>query len=171
MIRPPERDSLPEYYRKYYDYLQGDDVLRSLHEQAADIQSLADGLATEREGFAYAPDKWSLREVVGHLIDTERILAYRALRISRNDSVELPGFNENEYVKNFDFNRFPLADLVREWLTVRVATISLFEKMDDGYLERIGKANQVSISPRMLAFFIFAHAAHHLNVINDRYLS
>ncbi|MFM7217658.1 MAG: DinB family protein [Bacteroidota bacterium] len=170
MIRPPERSSLPDYYQQYYSRMKGDDLLLALHEQAADIQELAEGLAVERQGYAYAPGKWTLREVVGHLSDTERILAYRALRISRKDSIELPGFNENEYVMNFDFNRFSIDELVREWLTVRVASLSLFENLDEQSLDHMGRANGAAVSPRMLAYFIFAHAEHHLSVIRDRYL-
>lgn len=170
-MQPPRFESLSTYYRSYYGYLQGDHLVQSLKEEASTIASLVDIIGMEKELFAYAPGKWTIREVLGHLIDTERILSYRALRISRKDCIELPGFDENEYVKNSNFNTIPVTDLCAEWLSVRAATILLFEHMDEQVLDFIGKANGMEVSPRMLAYMILTHAVHHLKVMEERYLT
>ena len=117
----------------------------------------------------YAPGKWSVSEVVGHLADTERIFAYRALRFARNDATPLAGFDENQFVPPANFDARPLPDLAEELRAVRLASVALFRRLDDAALARRGTANQVEITVRALPWIIAGHERHHVAVLKERY--
>lgn len=169
-MKSPSKASLPTYYQTYFDSHPSDDLMLSLRNQYDVISALSSSIPAGKELFSYAPGKWTIREIIGHCMDTERIFSYRILRLSRKDDTALPGFDENAYIANFDFNRFTLDSLCKEWLTIRRSTISLLERLEDEALDFTGTANGVSVSARMIAFFSYAHAAHHLRIINERYL-
>jgi hypothetical protein len=169
-MKPPLKETLPSYYQTYYDNNPTADIYAALVSQCEVIAGLAALVSAEKELFAYAPGKWSIREVIGHIIDTERIFSYRILRLSRKDATELPGFDENDYVRNFAVNRFTLESLLQEWLTVRSATLCLLERLEDEDLDFTGTANGIKVSSRMIAYFCYAHASHHLRILNERYL-
>jgi uncharacterized damage-inducible protein DinB len=169
-MKPPLKASLPEYYQSYYDRFSSDDIIAVLRNQTDSDIAFLKNLPLEKETFAYAEGKWTIRELIGHIIDTERIFAYRILRLSRKDNTPLPGFDENEYIRNYDFNRFQLSDLLEEWKVVRKGSLALLEKLTDDELDFIGTANGINISSRMIAFFMMAHAAHHLTILQERYL-
>ena len=124
----------------------------------------------DRADFAYAPDKWTLKQVVGHMIDVERVLSYRAIRFSRNDATELPGFEENDWVANSNFATRTLSDLVDEYEAVRAATVHLAKHLDANMLLRRGTANGQGITVRALLYIIAGHELHHTALVRERYL-
>jgi hypothetical protein len=126
---------------------------------------------TEADGdLRYAPDKWSLKEVLGHINDTERIMAYRALRIARGDATPLAGFEQDDYVRNGPFSDRSLADLIEDYIAVRRATITLFRNLDEAAFARRGVANKNDVTVRALAYIIAGHELHHRRIIEEKYL-
>ncbi|MFM2206762.1 MAG: hypothetical protein RL213_737 [Bacteroidota bacterium] len=167
-MKAPSEESLNDYYRSYYRYLVTGDLLKDLSGQMNTISGLL-AVPSEREGYAYAPGKWDVRTVVGHLVDTERIFSYRILCLARRDTTPLPGFDENVYAINAGHGSVPLSRLVNEWTTVRLALMVLLDSLDDEALDFGGTANGKPVTARQLVFMVFAHAAHHLQVLRDRY--
>ncbi|HZI19728.1 MAG TPA: DinB family protein [Pyrinomonadaceae bacterium] len=164
---PSEREYAP-YYAKYVALIEGD-VLGVLRRQLADINSLPGELTERRAGEPYEPGKWSAKEVVGHLVDTERIFAYRALRFARGDRTELPGFDQDEYVRAANFNGRTLADIAAEFAAVREATLRLLDSFGRQEWTRSGPANDSEVSVRALAYIAAGHAAHHFKILRERY--
>jgi hypothetical protein len=140
-----------------------------LESQLADTLALLRRVPRDREDFAYADGKWSVKEVVGHLSDSERVFAYRALRFARNDPTELASFDENAWVANADFGRRGLADLVEEFDAVRHATIRLAKSLNADELARRGTANGNGVSVRALFYIIAGHERHHVGLLRERY--
>ena len=167
--RPAEGEYLP-YYGRYVSLVPEGDILAILARQNEATLALLRGLAESQGGYRYAPEKWSIKELVGHVTDAERIFADRALRFARHDQTLLPGFEENDYVKNGDFDRHSLADLTAAFGDVRRATLSLFRMMAPEATLRRGKANNAEISVRALAYVIAGHELHHMGVLRTRYL-
>ena len=165
----PHADEYDPYYAAYIDRIQEADVLSALRQQqaesAATLMSLSDEAATLR----YAPAKWSVKEVVGHLCDTERVFVYRALCIARGESQPLPGMDQDVYVTGANFDSRAIDSLAEEFVAIRSATIALFESLDEQGWSRSGIANDVPISVRAIAFIIAGHEAHHLAVLGDKY--
>ena len=145
------------------------DPLVLMRAQLDGIPALLAGVGESRGGHRYAEGKWSIREVVGHLADVERIMAYRALRLARADSTPLPGFEEDDYVAAGSFERRTLAALIDEWQSVRRGTITLFGGLPAEALERRGTVNNGPMSVRALAWIIAGHAHHHVTVLRTRY--
>jgi hypothetical protein len=133
--------------------------------------SFLSSLGQGEENYAYAEGKWMLKEVVGHVSDTERVLSYRALVFARNDKTPLAPFNEDEYIKQSNFRSRTLKDIMEEWKTVRAATLSLFNSMDDEMADRTGIANGMDLNARSILYFILVHERHHLQIIKERYLT
>ena len=167
-MRTPQQEQLPEYYKTYFHYSTSTDLMVALREQAHIIAAISN-YPSEKEHFSYDIGKWTVREVIGHLLDTERIFAYRILRFSRKDATPLSGFDENDYIRNSPFKNIPLRQLSAEWLSVRQSTVMLLESLTDDCLDFEGVANQVVVSPRILAFMVFVHAEHHFKVLKERY--
>jgi hypothetical protein len=156
---------------QYIERLAGcRDIVAHLAEQGERTRALLAGIPEERAGFRYAPGKWSIRDLAGHLADSERVLAYRALCVARGDQTPLPGFDEVSYAAAAGADRRTLADLVAELAAVRAATVALFAHLDEPALERLGTANQYPISARALAAIIAGHELHHLAILEERYL-
>ena len=169
-VARPEPSEYAPYYGKYVGLVEGEDVLRALGEQIDDSLATLRGVSAPESLGPYAPGKWSLREVVGHLIDAERIFAYRALRFARNDKTELPGFEQNDYVPAGRFDSRSLPDLIAEWELVRRGNILMFRGLDaDAWLRR-GVASQNEMSVRALAHVIAGHELHHMKIVRERYL-
>jgi hypothetical protein len=163
-----------EYAAPYADYVAqvGDaDVLDLLERQLETVARLLGGVPESRAGHRYAPGKWSVKEVVGHLADTERIMAYRALRIARGDTTPLPGFDENAFVRGAAFDLRSLGSLADEWAAVRRATLALLRPLDAETSRRTGSASGHPVSVRALAYMMAGHVAHHLGVLQTRYLT
>ena len=168
-LRPQPGEYAP-YYEKYLSQIESNDIFSTLDDQRRQMLLLLSG-RTEADGdLRYAPDKWSLKEVLGHINDTERIMAYRALRIARGDSTPLPGFEQDDYVRNGPFSDRSLADLIEDYIAVRRATITLFRNLDEAAFARRGVANKNDVTVRALAYIIAGHELHHRRIIEEKYL-
>ena len=166
----PQPTEYAAYYEKYVSLVPGTDILGVLEAQGMLMAQLL-GARSEREGnFRYASDKWTVKEVVGHITDTERIFAYRALRISRNDKTPIEGFEQDDYVKNGGFNDRTLVDLAGEFSQVRGATLALFLGLGGEAWQRRGVANKNEVTVRALAFIIAGHELHHRRILEEKYL-
>ena len=165
----PEADEIPPHFVGYIGKVPESDPVAVLAAQidvtAALLRGLSDADALKR----YAPGKWSVKEIVGHLADTERIMAYRALRVARGDETPLPGFDENAYVPPAKFDSRPLAELISDFRTVRTATLALFKSFDADAWRRRGTASGKLISVRALGYMIPGHERHHVEILRDRY--
>lgn len=165
----PLPDEHAEYYGQYVALVPEGDVLATLERQgietAAALRKVPAALAKHR----YAPGKWSVTEVIGHLSDAERVFTYRALRFARNDTTPLAGFSESDYVPAARFDDRTLPDVAAEYAAVRAATLSLFRGLDPAAWNRRGLANDQTISVRALAFVLAGHELHHLRVLRERY--
>jgi len=169
-MRPPLPKEYPAYYGNYIKLVATNDIIKLLDEQVVDIQELISNVDEDKENFAYEPGKWTIKEVVGHIIDTERILAYRALRFARKDNTALAGFDENNYVANANFGKRTLYNLSHEFALLRESNIVLFKYFDEEMLNQSGIANDNEASVRSLLYMIAGHAAHHVNILKTRYL-
>lgn len=165
----PQAGEFAPYYSRYIDLVKGD-PLRAMDAQVLDFQALLAEVPEDKEDYRYAEGKWSIKEVIGHVTDTERIFAYRALCFSRGETQSLPGFDENAYVPLGEFNRRSLRDLGREFANVRESTMGLFRSMSDTQLLRIGTANNQPVSVRALAYILAGHTHHHAHILRSRYL-
>ena len=170
IIHKPNTAELSDYYKTYQKYVPEDDLLACLVGQKSEMEIFFNEIPATKESFQYAEGKWMLKEVAGHLCDTERILAYRALRLSRNDKLPLQGFDENEYTLQANYTTRSLKNISEELLAVRQSTVLLFHNMDEQMLDRNGTANNNQATVRGLLFFIVAHTRHHMGVIQERYL-
>lgn len=167
--KPGEGEFLP-YYERYIALVPAGDVLSTLDSQMSETQSLLRALPASSSTYRYAPGKWSVNEVIGHLIDSERIFAARALRFARNDSTPLPGFEQDDYVRNSSFDAFPVAELASEFDSVRRATVFFFKHLEEPAWMRRGIANNAEVSVRALAYIIAGHELHHREILRSRYL-
>ena len=170
VIKRPGDDEYLPYFGRYISLVPEGDITTTLDTQLEGTLALLRRLPESKGSFRYAPDKWSIKELVGHLTDTERIFAMRALRFSRNDQTPLPGFDENDYVRNSSFGDYALADLAKGFDSVRRSTVFLFKHMTDEASQRRGKANDAEVSVRALAYIAAGHELHHLSVLKTRYL-
>lgn len=170
MIKPPVSGSYAPYYETYIKRLVGTDAIKLLESSLLDFKFLLSEVSDEKENFRYEPSKWSVKEVVGHVIDTERIMCSRALCIARGEKKALAGFNEVEYVSMAQFYNRTLYDLSHEFGFVRAATISLFKSLRDEDLDRSGTADNNLITARSILFIIAGHHLHHEGVLKERYL-
>jgi hypothetical protein len=167
--KPVEGEFLP-YYARYIGLVASGDVLSTLRSQMTQTQNLLSGLPSSIATYRYAPDKWSVNELIGHVIDSERIFAARALRFARNDHTPLPGFEQDDYVRNSKFDAYPLAELASELESVRRASIFLFQHLEEPAWMRRGAANNAEVSVRALAYIIAGHELHHREMLLTRYL-
>jgi hypothetical protein len=166
----PQNEYAP-FYQTYLNYVGEDiDLVDTLHTNFQEVKELVNGLPFAKKDYKYQPDKWSIAEVLGHLNDTERIMAYRALRISRGDTTPLPGYEENDYIASKIFEGRTLSSLSEEFTTIRHATISLFSTIPASAWSLNGTASGSPVSVRALAGIIIGHARHHIKVIEERYL-
>lgn len=170
IIAKPKPTEYPAYFDAYIQSIKSADILKELRHQVMRMQAFLSEIPEDKEDFSYAAGKWTLKEVIGHIIDTERIMAYRALRFARGDKQELPGFDELLYVRTADFNKRTLYELAHEFGSVREANIYLFKSFDEAALDRSGSADGKTISVRSLIYVIAGHTLHHQNVIKQKYL-
>lgn len=167
--RPDASEHLP-YYSRYIDLVPDGDLLQTLRAQLDDTLALVRGLDEEQGGHRYAPEKWSIRDVLQHVIDTERIFAYRATRIARGDTTPIEGFDENTYAAAANADRRTLANLADEWEHVRHGNLLFLASLDDEVLARRGTANNAEVSVRALAWIMAGHERHHVALLRERYL-
>ncbi|MCU1304862.1 MAG: hypothetical protein JWQ87_5146 [Candidatus Sulfotelmatobacter sp.] len=170
-VARPQRGEYAPYYERYISLVPGEDILNTLDQQRRQTMMLLSGRDEADGDFRYAPGKWTAKELLGHLCDSERIFAYRALRISRADATPLAGFEQDDYVINGPFANRSLADLVEEFIAVRRATISLLRNLDEAAWMRRGTANKNEVSVRGLAYIIAGHELHHRQILEEKYFS
>jgi hypothetical protein len=168
MTRPSEDECAP-FYAGYVSLVPEADIVAVLDEQRTAFRRLADAVSAGREQHRYAPGKWSIREVTGHLVDGERVFGYRAFAISRGEGAPLPSFDENEYVRESGYDGVPLRELVAELVAVRDANLAVLRRLPEDVWARRGVANGKPVSVRALAFIMAGHPRHHLGILRDRY--
>ncbi|SDC44944.1 DinB superfamily protein [Paenibacillus sp. UNCCL117] len=169
MHKRPEQGEYSEYYEIYVKLVPAGDLLDILKQQEQQTLDIYAQLSDEQAEYRYAPGKWSLKEILGHLADNERIMSYRLLRISRGDTSTLAGYDQDPFVQAADFDRVPLALLLDDYRAARASTLTLLRTLDGEKLARKGIANGSVLSVRALACIIAGHETHHLNVIRERY--
>ena len=166
----PDATEFAPYYALYIDRVPDGAILPMLESQIATTLPLLRSIPESRGGHRYAPGKWSIKETIGHLNDSERIFAYRALRIGRGDAKPLAGFDQDPYVATGHFDARSLTDLVDELAAIRGATVALFRSFDAEALTRVGTASENPVSTRALGFIILGHELHHVAILEERYL-
>lgn len=166
----PGADEHAPYYSTYIDKVPSGNLLELLRKQIGDLNSTLGSLSEEKGGHRYAPGKWTIKEIVGHLADTERVMTYRALSFARQDPSALPSFDENAWVPPAKFNDRTLASVLAELIAVRNATLALLGGLPAEAAARRGTANNNEISVRALGHILYGHVAHHVGVIKERYL-
>ncbi len=170
-IAKPQDGEFPAYAGMYIRLLPDDGLLlKYLKENLEKTRALILSLPEEKLLYRYAKDKWTIKEVLVHIIDDERIYAYRALRFARNDKTELPGFDQDEYTCYSNANNRSTENILTEYEAVRNATIALFESFDDTALKRAGVANNNKVTVRALGYHIAGHELHHINIVKEKYL-
>jgi len=168
-VAKPEPTEYAPYYEKYISLVPGDELTSLLESQAKRTVQLLAGRSENDGNFRYAPDKWSIKEVLGHISDTERIFTYRALRIARGDATPLASFEQDDYVRGGEFNARTLRDLLEEFAEVRGATSALFRSLHPQAWTRRGVANNNEVSVRALAYMTAGHELHHVKILEERY--
>jgi hypothetical protein len=172
MQRPaPEEYTQSVYTSRYVNLVPGEDVLTELNKSAREVQNLFSSLSENQWNYRYAPGKWTLKELLAHMIDTERIMAYRALCIARGEKQPLPGFDEEAYAASGNYDKRKPAELLQEYRLIREANLLQFKNFDEFMLSRVGNANGKDITARAVLFVMAGHERHHLNIIQERYLS
>ena len=169
-LRPEPGECAPPFFA-YISLVPDGDVLASLDRQIQETTSRLEALPPAKADFAYAPGKWTIKQVVGHLVDAERIFSYRALRLARGDSTPLPGFDENAYVPAAAAERRTLSDLLAEFNAVRRSTLALFRYLPAEAPTRMGTVNGATMSVRAVAWIIAGHERHHRRILEERYFS
>lgn len=168
-MRPGPGDYAP-YYESYIKLVEGDDILRILNDQSKKTQDVLNSFSEHKGNFRYADGKWTVKEVVGHLLDTERVFAYRALCIARGEKKSLPGFDQDDYVKEGNFNRRELFELNYDFRLLRESNLLLFRSFTPEMLNRRGFASETSVTVLAILFMIAGHEKHHMKFLREKYI-
>ena len=168
-IAAPDASEYAPYYGKYISLVGGHDVVAALEDQPRETLALLSALSEEQGDYRYAPGKWSIKEMLGHIIDAERVFCYRALRFARNDRTPLASFEQDEYVRSGNFGDCRLSDLIEEFIAVRRATVWLFRHLSADAWMRIGIASDNPVSVRALAYIVAGHELHHRRILQEKY--
>lgn len=166
----PDASEYASYYETYVSLVPEGDVVEAMSSQLAEVTAMLGGIAEERGGHSYAEGKWSIRQLVGHVIDGERIFSYRALAIARGEQQPLPGMDQDEYMAHSDFDSRTLADLTAEFAHARAANVLMFRGLSEEAWLRRGTASEREVTVRALTHIIVGHVAHHMGVLRARYL-
>jgi len=169
-ITLPDYATAPLYYHQYFNLVKNNNLIVDMHQSKSDTLELFNGIPDEEYSFAYAEGKWTIAEVLQHIIDCERIMMYRAFRFSRFDATPLSGFNEDDYIEAARKNTISVTQLKNEYSLLRSSSILMFENMNEEMLDFIGIANQLNLTARAIGFMMVGHNLHHCNVVRDRYL-
>jgi hypothetical protein len=170
MNRPDQTEYDP-YYERYVSLVANDDIIDTLASQPTRLNDLMTALPEEKGAYAYDVGKWTIKELLGHLIDGERMFAYRLFRISRGDETPIEGFEQEGYIENAHSNERSFADLLEEFSLLRRANMIFFKNMTDEAWRRVGTANNVKVSTRALVYIMAGHIEHHLDILRERYLA
>lgn len=167
-MNQPQTQEYPAAFSNYINLVNGD-VIEILERQGSEFSNFLNSIA-EKGDYAYAPGKWTIKELAGHIIDTERIMVYRLICFARNEKAMLPGFDEDNYVTNGFFKNRSVFSLAEEFAALRKANMFLIKTLNEEELDRIGNANGKNTSVRALVYILAGHVIHHTNIINERYL-
>jgi len=168
-IARPEPGEYAPYYERYISLISGTDIVSTLEAQRRQMLILLCGREEADGDLRYAPDKWSAKEVLGHVCDTERIFAYRMLRISRADKTPIEGFEQDDYVRNGPFAKIAFAEVIEDYIAVRRATVTLVRNLDEQAWSRRGIANKNEVSVRAIAYLTAGHELHHRRILEEKY--
>jgi hypothetical protein len=166
----PDFQTLPDFHRGYVDHVKDLDVYDALNQSLEQTVKLIKSIPEAQGEYRYAEGKWSIKEVIAHMIDTERILAYRSMRFARNDKTELPGFEENNYAPEANAHARTIEQMAGEFERIRQVSIDLFKSFTGEMLKREGTANKLKLSVLNLGYIIAGHALHHRRILMERYL-
>lgn len=169
MHRPKPKEAIP-YFHNYIRLVQDGNIMEILEKNHAKTQDFIKNIPTEKANYAYAEGKWTVKETLLHIIDTERILAYRALRFARNDKTDLQGFEQDDYVPNSDAMNRNLEDIAAEFQLLRASTLSMIKHFTPEMRNKNGTTNGNTASVRALIYIIAGHELHHINILKERYL-
>jgi hypothetical protein len=169
-MRPNPGDYDP-YFERYIKLVEGNNIIKILYEQSKITRELIDSISDYKGNYRYADDKWTIKEVIGHILDSERILAYRALSLARGEKKSLPGFDHNDYVRDGNFNRRELTELSFEFKLLRESNLLMFKNFSEEMLCKKGLADEASVTVLALLYIIAGHEKHHLNVLEEKYLN
>ena len=169
MTGRPDATEYAPFYGGYVSLVPESDVVPVLEQQTAVLERQARRFVPSLEQHRYAPGKWSVREVIGHIIDAERVFGFRAFCFSRGEVNPLPGFDQNDYVATGGFDRRGLMDLIDEFAQVRLANVVVFKRLDEDAWKRVGTASGKPVSVRALAYIMGGHVRHHVNILTSRY--
>lgn len=165
----PDMSRVPVFYHKYIEQVEGDDLNEILSKQGITMTAFLHDIPAEKRDFRYGPDKWTIREVIQHIMDAERVFAYRALCIARGEQQPLPGFDENLYADNAQCTNRKWADMCEEFRVLRRANEILFASFNDKQLEAAGTASGWPVYVLGIGYMLAGHAQHHINILTDRY--
>ncbi len=165
----PSSTTYPPYFQKYIDLVPDEDLMSGFTNQTAIIQNLLVSISEEKSGYAYAPGKWTLKDLLQHVIDTERIFCYRSLCFARKETFHLPGFDENDYAANASANERTWQSMAEEFVAVRQSTELLFKSFSAEELTRMGIANNIPTSVASMGFIALGHVYHHKKIIEEKY--
>lgn len=168
-MRPAETDYAP-YYKNYIDKIKGDKILDILNQQTKELQNILNSFPESKGNHTYADGKWTVKEVIGHMMDTERVFAFRAFSIARGEKQPLPGFEQDDYVIEGKFNSRNLFDLVYEYRLMRESNLLLFRSFDNEMLSKRGIASGYEVTVNALLYMIAGHTKHHLELLREKYL-
>ena len=171
IITPPLPSESYGYYDKYILKVPYQDLVQGLKESSEEFLSFIDKISDTKLDYRYQHDKWNIRQVVQHIIDCERVFAYRALRFARRDKTPLPGFEEDDYARESNSAKRDITEMMLEYKNVRKATIDLYKSFDESMIDQRGTANNLEISVRALGYIMIGHQLHHQEVIKEKYLS
>jgi hypothetical protein len=169
-MRPNPGDYDP-YFERYIKLVEGNNIIKILYEQSKITRELIDSISDYKGNYRYTDDKWTIKEVIGHILDSERILAYRALSLARGEKKSLPGFDQNDYVREGNFNRRELLELSFEFKLLRESNLLMFKNFSEEMLCKKGLADEASVTVLALLYIIAGHEKHHLNVLEEKYLN
>ena len=167
----PEPGDYQTYQEAYIKTVEGNNIIKALEDQLITIPGFLKNIPAQKAKYAYAEGKWTIKEVIEHITDTERVFAYRALCIARGEAKVLPGFEQDDYVKEADSNNRELSELIDEFRKVREANLSLFKSFSEEVLNKKGSVNTYRITVNAILYIIAGHANHHVNIIKEKYLS
>lgn len=170
IINKPNTDEYASYFQRYTGLIPNETVLQTLENQFKEAMIIYKGLDKSKIDYRYAEGKWSIKELIIHILDTERIFTYRALRIARKDKTPLVGFEQDDYINNINWDKYPFSSVLDEYDLVRKHTILFFNNMTQEMLEQTGISSEMKMAVSAIPFIIAGHERHHLNIINSRYL-
>jgi hypothetical protein len=166
----PDKDEHAEYYGNYISRISAEDIISVLENQIDETRKLFASIPDAKGTFRYAEGKWSINELMGHIIDAERVMAYRALCFARADAGRIPGMDQDLFAANAHSDNFSLSELVEEFLSLRKSHVLFFKHLDEAAWHRRGTASDCEFSVRALAYILAGHLAHHFEILKERYL-